>query len=309
MFMIRANTNQKWLPLYEALASEVRLKMIEWLAERPMNVKELAEAAGISSAITTMHVRKLEKAGIIQTTIVRKQRGTHKICVLAEHTIEIVLPSMKAEERKVREVSIPVGHYSEFEVHPTCGLATVNRLIGQFDDPRYFVEPERMNAGIVWLGKGFLEYKIPNYLLPNQHPVELEIALEISSEAPGVNENWPSDISFSLNGTDIGVWTSPGDFGDKHGRYTPAWWGESINQYGLLKVIRILADGSYIDGQRMSDVGLDIIGLDRNQWTFRIAVKDDAENIGGLTLFGKGFGNYDQDILFRVHYEGPPRVT
>lgn len=26
---------------------------------------------------------------------------------------------------------------------------------------------------------------------------------------PGYNENWPSDITFSLNGVDIASWTSP----------------------------------------------------------------------------------------------------
>ncbi|MFD1956037.1 ArsR/SmtB family transcription factor [Paenibacillus thailandensis] len=301
--MIRANTDTAWLPLYEALASSVRLSIIDLLAAKPMNVKELAEALELSSAIVTMHIRKLEKAGLVESKMVRKQGGTHKMCSLAEHDIVIELPHMLAEQKKMHEISVPIGHYTHFDVQPTCGIATTEKLIGQFDDPRFFMEPERMNAGILWFAKGFVEYKVPNYLLANQRPTALEITLEIGSEAPGTNVNWPSDISFSLNGVPIGTWTSPGDYGDKRGNFTPDWWFEKVNQYGLLKVIRIQEDGSFIDGQRMSGVTIGDIGLDRNHWTFRLAVEEDAAHVGGLTIFGKGFGNYNQDMVFRVYYQ------
>jgi predicted transcriptional regulator len=39
------------------------------------------------------------------------------------------------------------------------------------------------------------------------------------------------------------------------------------------------------------------------QWAFRIAVHEESENVGGMTVFGTGFGNYNQDILFRLYYE------
>lgn len=48
------------LPVYEALSSAVRLQMLRLLSEQPMNVKELAGALKLSSAIMTMHVRKLK---------------------------------------------------------------------------------------------------------------------------------------------------------------------------------------------------------------------------------------------------------
>jgi predicted transcriptional regulator len=301
--MINANTDEAWLPLYEALASPVRLSIINLLATNMMNVKELAEAIGLSSAIVTMHIRKLEKAGIVETKMVRKHGGTHKICSLAERTITIELPHKALDVKKVHDVSVPVGHFTEFEVFPTCGIATTEKLIGQFDDPRFFLEPERMNAGILWFGKGYVEYKVPNYLLAGQRPVALEITLELGSEAPGINDNWPSDINFSLNGMEIGMWTSPGDYGEVRGRFSPAWWGDRVNQYGLLKVIRIQEDGTLIDGQHLSSTSIGEIGLERNFWTFRIGVKEDAVHVGGLTLYGKGFGNYNHDIMFRVFYE------
>lgn len=301
--MLEANIELKWLPLYEALASEVRLKMISLLSEQSMNVKQLASALELSSAIVTMHVKKLEKAGLVTTQMVRKEGGTHKMCTLAQTRISIDLPVKIPHASKSHEVLIPIGHYSEFEVHPTCGLSTPDRVIGQFDDPRYFYTSERMNAGILWLGYGFLEYKLPNYLLQTQKVTAIEITLELGSEAPGYNENWPSDIFFKVNGTEIGVWTSPGDYGAERGRFSPAWWGDPVNQYGLLKVIRVDNTGTWVDGQKLSDIVLSDISIDRHVWTLCIGVHEDAEHVGGLTLFGKGFGNYSRDISFKTFYE------
>ncbi|MCQ6562455.1 ArsR/SmtB family transcription factor [Paenibacillus mendelii] len=296
---IQANTERKWLPLYEALASSVRLRVLELLAGQPMNVKELASALGLSSAIVTMHTKKLEKGGLIRTELVRRNGGTHKICSLAVNRIELMIPEKGDQPRPFQELSVPVGHYTRFDVHPTCGLATTERIIGQFDDPRYFFEPERMHARILWFGRGFVEYRIPNYVLPGQTLEEIEISLEIGSEAPGTSENWPSDIHFYLNDVLLGVWTSPGDPGEGRGQLTPAWW--SVNQYGWLKMVRVTAGGTFIDGQRLSDVTLDDIPVSRNDWTLKIEVPKDALHVGGATLYGEGFGNYNQDIVFRTY--------
>jgi transcriptional regulator, ArsR family len=292
---------EKWLPVYEALASKVRLKVIQLLAQKPRNIKELAEELGLSSAIMTMHVKKLEKAGLISTKRIHGNGGVQKLCSLAVNHIEIDIP-MEKEERKYYQTIIPIGHYTDFEIEPTCGLATLEKVIGYYDDPRYFLDPDRVNAKILWFSKGYVEYKIPNYLLPGQQPEELEISIELGSEAPGYNNNWPSDIYFEINGVYVGQWTSPGDFGGERGKYTPSWWNTNINQYGLLKVIRVTHKGTYIDGEKISRVNLDDIDIYRKQWSLRIGVKEDAVHVGGVTLFGKGFGNYDQDIVARLYY-------
>ncbi|WP_229521646.1 hypothetical protein [Paenibacillus monticola] len=43
------------------------------------------------------------------------------------------------------------------------------------------------------------------------------------------------------------------------------------------------------------------IKLREQFWTFRFAVDEISVNVGGLTLYGAGFGNHDQDILIRVY--------
>lgn len=294
--------SERSLPVFEALASKVRLDVIHLLARRPMNVKELAQTLGLSSAIMTMHIRKLEGANIIRTELRPGKGGRQKMCFLNAHKIEILFPDLTRDTRKYHQTDVPVGHYSDFDVKPTCGLATTDKVIGTFDDPRCFMLPERVDAKILWLGQGYLEYKVPNYLLRSEIPEELEISMELSSEAPFSNSNWPSDISFFFNGVYLGKWTSPGDFGGYRGRYTPDWWDININQYGLMKILRVKKDGCFLDGEKISDVTLDQVDVEKQQWTFRIAVLEDAEHIGGLTLFGSNFGNYDQDLRFRLYY-------
>lgn len=294
--------SERSLPVFEALASKVRLDVIHLLARRPMNVKELAQTLGLSSAIMTMHIRKLEGANIIRTELRPGKGGRQKMCFLNAHKIEILFPDLTRDTRKYHQTDVPVGHYSDFDVKPTCGLATTDKVIGTFDDPRCFMLPERVDAKILWLGQGFLEYKVPNYLLRSEIAEELEISMELSSEAPFSNSNWPSDISFFFNGVYLGKWTSPGDFGGYRGRYTPDWWDININQYGLMKILRVKKDGCFLDGEKISDVTLDQVDVEKQQWTFRIAVLEDAEHIGGLTLFGSNFGNYDQDLRFRLYY-------
>ena len=50
-------------PFFAALASETRLKIINLLAEKPLNIGQLAESLDISGAIVTRHINLLEEAG------------------------------------------------------------------------------------------------------------------------------------------------------------------------------------------------------------------------------------------------------
>ena len=203
----------------------------------------------------------------------------------------------------VISIDIPIGNYFNYSVYPTCGLSTTDNLIGEVDDPRYFAHPSHVDAKILWFGRGFIDYRIPNMLPPGQRIDRLTLSFEISSEAPGVNSDWPSDISFFLNNTKVGTWTSPGDFGDVHGIFTPDWWFPNWNQYGLLKMLVIDRHGTFIDGLKISDVNTQQLTFtSQDDMVFRFQVDEPSQNIGGLTLFGKDFGNYNQDINVKVHY-------
>ena len=118
-----------------------------------------------------------------------------------------------------------------------------------------FSEPERVKAGLLWFEKGYVIYQFPNNALYQEKPVRrLEVTAELSSETPGTNPHWRSDITLWVNGVEIGTWISPGDFGDKRGTYTPEWWKLEGSQYGLNKVWSVTDAGSYIDGVQVSPV-------------------------------------------------------
>jgi Predicted transcriptional regulator len=299
------NTPEDILTLCKALSSPARLQILKLIAERKqINLNELAEALEITNGAITQHMKPLLDADLIEFTYASGKRGSQKICSLKEHKFMIDILS-DFDNTCMYQVEIPVGNFTEYKVFPTCGIATRTALIGEVDEPRYFDDPETKEAGILWFTKGYVEYRLPNYLKKNQTLEELQISMEISSEAPGVCSNWPSDIYFSINGKDLGYWTSPGDFGgDTHGIFTPDWWDEHWNSYGLLKLLTITHEGTYVDGGKISDANIDSLAIDSESTIkFRIAVPDTAANVGGATLFGKGFGNYNQDIKVRAIFK------
>ncbi|SFF27726.1 Predicted transcriptional regulator [Paenibacillus algorifonticola] len=296
-------TNAESLRVYEALASEVRLQIIDLLDERERHIKELAAELYLSSAIVSTHVNKLQQAGIVTSKMKRVGGGTYKYCSLSTEYLQIQLSKPNDQKRKNIETMLPVGHYTDVAAFPTCGIATTEKLIGQYDNPKYFLDPERMNAGILWFARGYVEYKVPNHLFVDQRVQELEISLEIGSEAPQINENWPSDIRFFINGLYLGEWTSPGDFGRVRGRLSPDWWQGDVNQYGLMKVLRLNANGTFIDGLQISELTIHDLDWDSPYLMLRISAEESVPGRGGLTLYGKGFGNYNQDIRIRTYYE------
>ncbi|BFH62653.1 ArsR/SmtB family transcription factor [Paenibacillus azoreducens] len=299
--------NQENLLLFVALASETRIRMIEMLGKENLNIREMAQKLNLSSAIVTKHVQQLEEAGIIRTEMTTGKRGMQKQCSLRLEHASLVFRTDEVRPSEPHQdgydVNIPVGQYYSWQVKPTCGLASETKLIGMRDDPRYFAEPEHVKAQHIWFAGGYVEYSIPNYVSGKNSISELSISLEIGSEAPGYAEDWPSDITFLLNDIPVCVWTSPGDYGSVRGKLTPSWWELGSTQHGLLKTLLLNSFGTYMDGMRMSDVSIqDIPILPREEIRFRILSPEDARNAGGVSLFGKHFGNYEQDIQVRIRY-------
>ena len=300
--MLHIEKLEDGLDIFKALGSELRIKIIQLLLEsNGMNMNELASKLNITNGALTSHIKKLEDSGIVTISNRPTGHGNQKWCSV--HLDKILVEIYPKDEKNVWETNIKIGHYSDYRVFPTCGLATPNALIGEVDDSRYFSHPDRMDCSILWFSKGYVEYIIPNYIPSSQQIDQITLSLELSSEAPGINHNWPSDIHFYINNQCIGYWTSPGDFGDVHGLFTPSWWFSNWNQYGLLKLLVINREGTFIDGMKISDVSLETMPLDyRSPIKFKIGVPDSAANIGGVTIFGSKFGNYNQDINVKIKY-------
>ncbi len=301
--MLHIKSLDEGLDLFKALGSDVRIEIVKiLLKERKMNMNELASYLKISNGALTGHIRKLEECGVVTVSSEGAGHGNEKACSVHLDKILIEVQDVPQNEN-VYTTDIKVGLFSDYEVYPTCGLASSTKLIGEVDDTRYFSHPDRYNADILWFTKGYVEYVIPNFIPFKQKIDEICISAELSSEAPGVNDVWPSDIYFYINDVLVGTWTSPGDFGDIKGIFTPDWWFPNWNQYGLLKMLVINKRGTFIDGLKISNVTIDQFKLtSKSSIKLKLAVPEDAEHVGGLTIFGKGFGNYNQDINVKIAY-------
>jgi predicted transcriptional regulator len=66
----------------------------------------------------------------------------------------------------------------------------------------------------------------------------------------------------------------------------------------------VTRDGSFIDGVAVSDVSLASLEIAKNtSIVVRLGIKENAKNRGGMNIFGRGFGNYDQGIIMRIECE------
>lgn len=289
--------------ILKGLASDKRIEILRYLGGHSCSVNEIAEALDMPASTATMHINLLEKAGLIGTELKPASRGLQKVCVRLYDQIVIALPAGERPTENSVDISMPVGAYVDCNVVPTCGLASESGIIGHFDDPDTFYDPERVRAQLMWFKQGYVEYRFPNRLPAYADLESLQISLELCSEAPLHNDDWPSDITMWVNGVEVGTWTSPGDFGGERGALTPEWWEEWNSQYGLLKVWKVSHDAAYVDGVRISNITLDELHIGHGGFiSVRIGIKEDAARIGGINIFGRHFGNYPQDIVMRLRF-------
>ncbi|HEV7277550.1 MAG TPA: helix-turn-helix domain-containing protein [Devosiaceae bacterium] len=292
------------IEVLKGLASPVRVKILKLLHVRgPLNVNDIAEALDLPQSTVSSNVQILEEAELIRTETQKARKGNQKIC---HSTFDEVLVMFKEDitplSANAIEVAMPLGLYTSCEVSAPCGLCSSEGIIGLLDVPDTFLDPDRMKAGLIWFTRGFVEYQFPNNAKLSKSGIEsIEFSLELSSEVPGTSADWPSDITVAINGKDVGTWTSPGDFGDQRGVYTPGWWKLKGSQYGKLKNWRVNSNGTYVDGVKISPVSLKDLDVQaHHSIRLRIGVKPDAKHPGGINIFGRGFGNYDQDIVLRL---------
>ena len=293
--------------IFKALSTPMRIKLMELIYNSDgLSMNDIADQLRLTNGAVSMHVSKLEAAGLVSIQAISGKHGVMKIVRPKYNRLMVdMAPSNHSSTGlPFYEDSIRVGLYTQADVHPTCGLATKDTIIGELDDPRTFSYPERFDAGILWIAWGSISYTLPNRLRAGQRLCELQISFEISSECPEVNEDYPSDIHFYINDRYLGKWISPGDYGSRHGLISPAWWPPLLNQYGLLKTLIINSEGTFIDGtHRIGDTTIEDLAIDYNSAiSLRFSVPKDTVNCGGMTLFGAQFGDYGQDITVKAYY-------
>ncbi|MBI1335258.1 MAG: metalloregulator ArsR/SmtB family transcription factor [Armatimonadetes bacterium] len=289
--------------VFKALGSETRLEILSLLVSGDRNINEICLHLNLSQPTISKHMQILEQVGLVVSEYLPGTQGMQKRCRLRYDQMIVSFESSAEVEERVEEVSMPVGLYSVAEAMPQCGLANREKIIGFLDVPQAFLDPERATAEILWMAGGYVEYIFPNSLPAAVEILRMEFICEACSEAPNYNHDWPSDITLWVNDTEVGTWTSPGDFGAKRGALNPSWWIDHMTQYGALKIWSIDREGSSLDGNPVSGITLAQANVRPNQPVrIRVGVKRDAVHRGGFNLFGKGFGNYAQDLVLRLHY-------
>ena len=290
----------------KALSSKVRVEILKLLEERALNISEIAALMNIPVSTAALQIKVLEEAGLLVSQPLPGIRGAQKVSGIKVQKVHIDIKNNgdEASQNYVFKVSMPVGNYSDCKICSPCGIASEKMSLSSDDDTEAFYLPERTTAQIIWFYKGYLEYRFPTrHVKDNNREISsVEFAFEACSEAPGYNNEWPSDITIWLNGSEIGTFTSQGDYGGRRGHLNPDWWPDGFTQYGKLYTVTVSREGCFIDGQRTSDENLDSLQVGEGDYiSFKIGIKDDSKYIGGVNLLGAKFGDFEQNIEMRIN--------
>lgn len=295
--------DKKSLALYsKALSSEVRIDILKLLCKFDLNINEIAEHLGLPQSSAAAHIKVLENAGFIKTSLRPGIHGSMKVCCIQMDAIEIQIGTIMEDDVEV--IDMPIGNFVDYQVEPTCGIVSEEGLIDEEDEPRCFYNPNRTKAKLIWFGKGYVEYRFANHALTSQNARQVELSMEVCSEDHEYNMDFPSDITVWINGIEAGTWECPADYGGRRGRLNPGWWPDKNTQYGVLKTWKLTKQGTYIDDDKVNDVPLFDYGLTEVEYiSVRIGMKENAKHIGGINLFGDCFGDNSQNIQLKYLFE------
>ena len=285
-----------------ALSVKERVQILQLIQNKPMTIKELAQQLNLPISSTTQHTNVLSEAHLIYIEYKPNQKGLIKLCSKSLNSLKIIFDDWISNENIEETLyEMPVGLFSDFYIVPPCGMTGMYSPIGDFDVVSSFYHPNKHKAELLWFYNGNISYKFPSIACDKKID-EIIFSLEICSETLYSRNDWPSDITFWVNGYELLTWTSPGDFGGRRGKYTPDYWFINSTQYGLLKTIKINENGVYLDDVLINtNISINNIDLnDKNFIEFKIGIKPDALHKGGINIFGKNFGDHKQAILMRI---------
>lgn len=295
--------------LGRALSSPARIQMLRLVNKRNMLASEIAAELNMPLSSTIFHLKILEEADLIKKSFSTKRKGTLYWYTYGLKKAVIFMRNIDGNSLQKPHLpythSVNIGDYVEAEFSSFCGIATEREYIME-DKPHQAFISQRHNAQIIWShGYGSLVYAFPNDFTLHGSLSEISFSLEVCSEARGFNNDYPSDITFSVNGVEVCTFVCPGDYGDRYGKFTPPWWFPESTKYGLLTNISVKERGVFLNEKLVNKaIGLADLGLtEGHKMTFKIEVKKDAQHPGGFNIFGDKFGDYNQNIVFTATYK------
>lgn len=285
----------------KALGSDIRLNLIKQLTYKPMTVVELAKMNKVTNSTVLFHLGLLTDAGVVESRYLPGIKGKAQVFFTNFNKITFTRVADETDKTMFFRQDISVGDFVEIK-GSHFGLATEKESFVFTDSEAY--SQKRKDALLIWTPCGKITYAIDNWFCLGANSVEeVSFSLEICSETSFYRNDWKSDITFAVNGTDIATYTSPGDFGGVRGCLNPGWWPNENSQFGTLVTVSVNNVGTSINHIPCSKVNLRDLKLDKdNRITLTVYNKSNSKHIGGFNIFGRGFGNHEQDIVFIAKY-------
>ncbi len=214
------------------------------------------------------------------------------------HQLELTIPDINAAVGTLHVwVSDETGavvarNYINFEIflEDTSGLTSLGHLPGDIAASKWDSASEVTEQLLTAQGTGCVEYQmsLPNDLNPDDIS-KMELVFEASSSNGGSRqtepEKYPSDVTISVNGVEVETLTLPDCPADARGVLT--YIHENLGNYGYLYHIQL-------------DKEMCLNGGSADALTVRYEVKGNAENKGGLTLYGNRRGRYPTAPHIRI---------
>ncbi len=303
-FKLQIDEEEKIAKVIYALNAQPRRNIMSLLRSSSYSVVEFSRLLKLPISTVSFHLNILKKADLVSVIVKKNTRGNAKI---VSRKVDHILLDLISNKQNVKSghfsQEILLGSFSDAHVEAGCGMASEDSIIVADDLPGAFFSPDRYNAQIIWFSKGYLEYKIPNYMIKDKKLNSITFSMELCSEAPNYRNDWESDITFWINGVEVATYVSPGDFGDRRGRLNPDWWSDFSTQYGIIKNLSITEKGVYLDENIVSSRNIKSLGIQEgDNIVFRIGIKDNARHQGGINIFGKKFGDFSQGLVYMADY-------
>lgn len=290
-----------------ALASRDRIRILRLLVNSSMNIYEISKRLNMPISTVSNHIAVLEEAQIVFVSTQQGVKNHVKMCSKQVNEITFKLYAEKSQQAPTpHTIEMPIGHFTEANVLPPCGMYIIDsknekeEMISA-DTPIDFFSPQRFLAELLWFDHGIISYNFPN-TLHKQTISKLELSFELCSEAIYHRLDWPSDICIKINDMAALMFVSPGDFGGRRGKYSSKNWNITSTQFGQFYKIMINEEGVFLNNVLFSKTTIDKFLLPNTPHVkVSFEIKEDAVHRGGLNLFGKNFGDYNQALVLTLY--------
>jgi len=206
------------------------------------------------------------------------------------HQLELTIPDINAAVGTLhvwvsdKTGAVVARNFINFEIYleDTAGLTSLSHFPGDISVSKWDAATEIKEQLFNAQGSGYVEYQMPLPAKLNADEIsKMELVFEASSSNGGSRqtepEKFPSDVTISVNGTEIETLTLPDCPADARGVLT--YIHENLGNYGYLYRVPLDKDTCLTDNTS-------------GNLTVRYEVKGNAENKGGLTLYGNRRGRY-----------------